>query len=287
MTETDLPLEVEIDHIECDLLVEGIYRRYGYDFRDYTKAHLRRRLHHRLTLSGLANMAEVLHRVLVDKEFFGALLADLSINVTAMFRDPPFYRAVRHQMLPVLETYPFIRIWHAGCATGEEAYSMAILLEEAGLAKRTQLYATDMSQVALDAAREGIYPMGEIKAYTSNYQQADGQASFSDYYTAKYESVMMNKRLRERIIFAQHNLTSDGVFGEMHAIVCRNVLIYFTKRLQNRVMQLFSDSLRPGGFLLLGSKENLAMGEWGHLFEVVDEEARIYKKKITLEHEEQ
>lgn len=283
MTREDLPLEVEIDHIVCDLLVEGIYRRYGYDFRDYSKAHLRRRLHRRLALSGLATMAEMLHRVLSDEEFFGALLSDLSINVTAMFRDPPFYRAVRAQVLPVLETYPFIRIWHAGCATGEEVYSMAILLEEGGLARRAQLYATDMSRIALDTAREGIYPMAEIKVYTGNYQQAGGQASFSDYYTAKYQSVMMDNRLRKRIIFAQHNLASDEVFGEMHAIVCRNVLIYFTKPLQERALQLFVDSLRPGGFLLLGSKESLARAEWGHLFETVDAEARIYKKKTNLE----
>jgi chemotaxis protein methyltransferase CheR len=160
---------------------------------------------------------------------------------------------------------------------------MAILLEEGGLARRAQLYATDMSRIALDTAREGIYPMAEIKVYTGNYQQAGGQASFSDYYTAKYQSVMMDNRLRKRIIFAQHNLASDEVFGEMHAIVCRNVLIYFTKPLQERAMQLFVDSLRPGGFLLLGSKESLARAEWGHLFETVDAEARIYKKKTNLE----
>jgi chemotaxis protein methyltransferase CheR len=285
MIDADLPPAVEIDHIESDLLVEAIYRKYGYDFRGYSKAHVRRRLHYRLALSGLSSMAEMLHRVLIDEVFFGILLGDLSIKVTAMFRDPFFYRAVRHQVLPVLKTYPFIRIWHAGCSTGEEVYSMAILLEEAGLAKRAQLYATDMSQAALNAAREGIYPMDEVKVYTSNYQQADGQASFSEYYTAKYESVMMDNRLRERIIFAQHNLTGDGVFGEMHAIVCRNVLIYFNRQLQNRVIRLFGDSLLPGGFLMLGSKENLALGDYGHLFETVDAEARIYKKKITLERE--
>jgi chemotaxis protein methyltransferase CheR len=285
MTDANQPSDVEIEHIECDLLVEAIFRRYGYDFRDYSKAHLRRRLRHRLTLSGLSSMAEMLHQVLIDEDFFETLLGDLSIKVTAMFRDPSFYRAVRHKVLPVLKTYPHIRIWHAGCATGEEVYSMAILLMEAGLAKRGQLYATDMSQAAIDRARAGIFPMSEIKVYTNNYQQAEGQASFSDYYTAKYESVIMGKQLRERIIFAQHNLTSDGVFAEMHAIVCRNVLIYFNKELQHRVMQLFVDSLGPGGFLLLGSKENLARAEWGHLFDTVDEEARIYKKKTILEME--
>jgi len=287
MTEADLPIEVEIDHIECDLLVEAVYRRYGYDFRDYSKAHLRRRLHHRLALAGLSSVAEMMHRVLSDEDFFGELLLDLSINVTAMFRDPPFYQAVRHHILPILETYPYIRIWHAGCSTGQEVYSMAILLEEAGLAKRAQLYATDMSQAALEAAKEGIYPVDEIKLYTSNYMQAGGQESFSDYYTAKYKSVILQKRLRNRVIFAQHNLASDGVFGDMHVVVCRNVLIYFNKRLQDRVMKLFIDSLHAGGFLLLGSKERLALAEYGHIFETVDEEARIYRKKRTLELKEQ
>ncbi|MCF8370074.1 MAG: protein-glutamate O-methyltransferase CheR [Bacteroidales bacterium] len=264
--------------MEIDLLLEGIYHKYGYDFRNYGKAHIKRRLMHRLNVSGLSNFIEMLNKVMYDASFFDKLLLDLSINVTEMFRDPHFYKAVRQEVIPLLRTYPFLKIWHAGCSTGEEVYSMAILLQEEGLYDRTQIYATDFNQVVLKKAKEGIYPVRNIKEYTQNYQEAGGLNSFSDYYNAKYDSAIMNTSLKKNVVFADHNLVQDGVFGEMNLVVCRNVLIYFDRDLQNRVIKLFKDSLIQGGILCLGSKESIKFTEHYQSFDPIVEKEKIFKK---------
>ena len=235
---------------------------------------------HRLAMSGITRVSEMQHKVLYDVSFFESLLLDFSINVTEMFRDPSFYRALRQEVIPVLRTYPYIKIWHAGCATGEEVYSMAILLKEEGLYERSQIYATDFNQVVLQKAKEGIFPIENIKEYTVNYQKAEGKESFSAYYTAKYDSVIINQALKKNILFADHNLVTDGVFGEMNLILCRNVLIYFDKTLQNRVIGLFYDSLCRNGFLCLGSKESLMFSDYNSGFEHVVKEEKIYRKKV-------
>ncbi|GBC60838.1 chemotaxis protein CheR [Desulfonema ishimotonii] len=274
--------ERENQNIEIRLLLEAIWLRYGYDFRNYAPAHLKRRILHHLAVSGTKNISEMQHRVIRDRPFFGALLSALSINVTDVFRDPAFYLTVRREVGPVLATWPFFKIWHAGCATGEEVYSMAILLKEEGLYEKSQIYATDFDEQALRKARQGIYPIDRINAYTSNYQRAGGRHSFADYYTARYDSILFEQSLRRQIIFADHNLVTDGVFGEMNMIVCRNVLIYFDKDLQHRVIRLFADSLVPGGFLCIGPKETLRFSECSDRFETVGEQEKIYKKRLQM-----
>ncbi|MBU0480009.1 MAG: protein-glutamate O-methyltransferase CheR [Proteobacteria bacterium] len=269
----------ENEKIEIDLLLEAIFRKHGYDFRNYSKAHVRRRIVHFFASSGLDNLSAMQHKVLTDPTFFGELLNTLSINVTEMFRDPSFFKAVRSEVAPLLLTYPFIRVWHAGCATGEEVYSMAILLAEENLLDRAQIYATDLSLKALEKAREGIIPVNEIKEYTGNYQKAGGKHSFADYYSAKYGLTKLNNSLKDKIVFADHNLVTDSAFGEMHLIVCRNVLIYFNRDLQNKIFKLMLDSLCPGGFLCLGSKETLQFSEYADAFETVSGKEKIYRKK--------
>ena len=197
-----------------------------------------------------------------------------------MFRDPLFYKAIRDEIIPIIKTYPFFKIWHAGCSSGEEVYSMAIILKEEGIYDRAQIYATDFNQQVLKKAKEGIYHIDKIKEYTRNYQKAGGVNSFSDYYMAKYDSVILDKSLKKNIVFADHNLVSDSVFGEMNMIVCRNVLIYFNSDLQKNVVKLFEESLRPGGFLCLGSKENLKLSGSFSDFKVIDDKEKIYKKKL-------
>ena len=275
----EAPLPAEDLNIEIQLLLEAIFLKYGYDFQDYAKAHVKRRILHRLAQSGLDSISAMQHRVINDQSFFEKLLLDLSINVTEMFRDPTFYLAIRDEVVPVLQTYPFIKIWLAGCATGEEVYSLAILLKEEGLYDRSQIYATDFNQVVLEKAKEGIYPVDHIKDYSINYQKAGGRGSLGDYYTAKYSSVILDRQLKERIVFADHNLVTDTVFGEMNMIVCRNVFIYFNKELQNRVIGLFMKSLRAGGFLCLGSKESLRFSKYSDAFETVGGKERIFRKR--------
>lgn len=264
--------------IEIDLLLEAIYRAYGYDFRNYAKAHIRRRILQRFAVSGLDSVSAMQHKLLYDQEFLHELLLDLSINVTEMFRDPAFFLAIRKLVVPRLKTYPFVKIWHAGCATGEEAYSMAILLKEEGLYQKCQLYATDFNSVALEKAQAGILTKDAVKQYTLNYQKSGGQKSFSEYYTAKYALAKLSETLKEKISFAEHNLVTDAVFGEMNMIVCRNVLIYFDRELQNRVIGVFLESLCPGGFLCLGTKESLQFSSFAEAFEEVDKKAKIYRK---------
>jgi chemotaxis protein methyltransferase CheR len=232
-----------------------------------------------MAISDLSSISALIHEVLYHQEVLDALLLDFSINVTEMFRDPAFYLTIRKEIVPVLRTYPFLKIWHAGCATGEEVYSLAILLKEEGLYNRVQLYATDFNEFVLAKAAEGIYSVELIKDYTANYQQAGGLRSFSDYYSALYESVIMHQSLKDKVVFADHNLVTDGVFGEMNMIICRNVLIYFNRELQDRVVKLFVDSLCPGGFLCLGSKESLKFSKYFDKFDVMIEKEKIYRKK--------
>ncbi|HEX2921542.1 MAG TPA: protein-glutamate O-methyltransferase CheR [Bacteroidales bacterium] len=246
-----------IQDIEINLFLEAVNERYGYDFRKYSMAYIKRRLLASLRKNNARSISELQYKILYDIDFFRSMLIDISLNVTEMFRDPKFFVAVRETVLPILRTYPFIKIWHAGCSTGEEVYSMAILLSEEGLLERTIIYATDFNTQVVKKASEAIYPVENIKQYSANYYKAKGKGEFSDYFTVKYGSAIIDQKLKKSIVFSDHNLVSDGVFGEMNLIVCRNVLIYFNRELQNRVLTLFTDSLIPGGVLCLGTKETL------------------------------
>ncbi|MFT5748908.1 MAG: chemotaxis protein methyltransferase CheR [Ancylomarina sp.] len=265
--------------LEISPLLETVYEKYGYDFRQYSQAHVKRRVMKRMAISGLKDITQIQSMVLNDEQFAFLLFQDLSITVTEMFRDPGFYKSLRDNIIPVLKTYPFIKIWHAGCSTGQEAYSMAIILQEEGLYDRTTIYATDFNQQALNRAKEGIFSNKRMKEYTSNYQLSGGKESFSDYYTSKYDHVIMNKSLKKNIVWANHNLVTDGVFAEAHLIVCRNVLIYFNADLQNKVQHLFNDSLINGGILCLGTKESLRFTDLYGKYSELDNKQRIFKNK--------
>lgn len=264
--------------IEIEQLLDALYSKYGYDFRDYSRAHVKRRILNRLRLSRASSIPEMQEKVINDPKFALALLQDLSITVTEMFRNPDFYAAVREKVIPTLKTYPFFRIWHAGCATGEEVYSMAILLKEEGLLNRATIYATDFNQAALDFAKDGIYSKKMIREYTLNYYRSGGKEEFSSYYTNDNENVIMNKDLRKNIVWANHNLVTDSVFSTVHLILCRNVLIYFNKVLQNKVQHLFFESLIEGGFLCLGNKESLKFSDLSAKYLVLDNKQKIFKK---------
>ena len=269
----------ENENIEIRLLLEAIHLKYGYNFKDYANAHTKRRLKNRLMRSSLDNYTQMMRRVIYDEDFFNTLLMDLSINVTEMFRDPWFYQKVRQELIPRLKTYAYIKIWHAGCSAGQEVYSMSILLEEEGMKRRAQIYATDFNELILEKAKTGIYPLDVMKTYTANYQRAGGTREFSDYYRADNDNVILRQFLKEKVLFSSHNLVTDGVFGEMHLIFCRNVLIYFNRKLQNQVLKLFYDSLIPGGYLCLGSKESLKFTDLADRFDIVCDKEKIYRKK--------
>ena len=260
-------------------LLEAVYQKYGYDFREYSRAHLKRRIMNRMVLSGIDNISELRLKVLNEETFASTLLQDLSINVTEMFRDPGFYKSLREKVIPILKTYPFLKIWHAGCSTGEEAYSMAIILQEEGLFDRTTIYATDFNQHVLNIAKTGIFSNRLIKEYTANYQLSGGKESFSDYYTSDDNNVIMDQSLKTKIVWANHNLVTDSVFAEVNLILCRNVLIYFDRKLQNSVQTLFHNSLMSGGILCLGTKESLRFTDFNDEYIVLDEKQRIFKKK--------
>ncbi len=266
------------EDIEVKLLLEAIYLKYGYDFRNYTQASIKRRINQRMMLSKLDNISAMQHLLLTNKVFFETMLHDFSIQVTEMFRDPSFYIALRKNVIPILKTYPYIKIWHAGCASGEEVYSMAILLKEEGLLDKTLIYATDINEIVLKKAKDGIYSIDKIREFSQNYQKAGGMKSLSNYYTAKYDAVIMKKELKKNLIFAQHNLATDHDFGEMNLIMCRNVLIYFDDALENRVFRLFSNSLIRQGFLCLGSKETMSSSDSYHDFEEFVSKEKIYRK---------
>lgn len=266
-----------VEQLETEVLLETIFRRWGYDFRHYARSSLNRRLKHRLQMSKLEHLSDMIPRIIRDEEFFELLLKDLSVTVTEMFRDPSFYVSLRKEVIPILKTHPFIKIWHAGCATGEEVYSMAVLLKEEGLLHRTQIYATDYNNRSLEIAREGAYSLDHIQKFTANYSAAGGSACFSDYYTAKYNAAKLSETLKQNITFANHNLVTDQVFGEMHLIVCRNVLIYFDNTLQDQVLSLFNESLSYRGFLCLGTKETIDFTAVRDKFETVSRKSRIFR----------
>jgi chemotaxis protein methyltransferase CheR len=268
----------DILDIEMTLLFQAIFMKYGYDFRNYSKAHLKRRIMHRLKISGLRTITDLQNKVLWDKEFFSLFLQDLSINVTEMFRDPEFFRSLRENVIPVLSTYPHIKIWNAGCSTGEEVFSLAILLKEENLLDRTRFYATDFNKNVLETARQGIYRKQDMELFERNYSESGGKFSLSDYYSSKYGSVMFDKSLVKNVVFADHNLVTDGVFAELNLVFCRNVLIYFDKDLQNQVLKLFCNSLAKSGFLCLGTKESLRFSDVESKFISIDKKMKIYKK---------
>jgi len=269
----------DTEKIEIDLLLEAIFRKYGYDFRNYARASIERRIRQFLPKSGCRSILEMVEKLLRDKPFFSRMVRDFSITVTEMFRDPHVYARLRQNIIPLLGTHPFIKIWHAGCASGEEAYSLAIILKEEGLYDRSTLFVTDFNDEALEKAKHGIYPIDRIKDATRNYIAGGGKTSFSEYYQAHYNSIAIDGALRKNMTFANYNLVTDGVFGEMQLILCRNVLIYFDRELQNRVLELFTESLCRGGFLCLGTKESLLFSSVCDQFDVVDDKAKIYKKR--------
>lgn len=268
----------QVEDIEIRLLLEGIFQKYGYDFRDYAPASLRRRIRKCIQDEKLKTVSGLQESVLHDPSCMGRFLRTLLIDVTALFRDPGFYAAVREKVVPLLSPLKAIRIWHAGCSTGEEVYSMAIVLREEGLLDRTRIYATDMVDSALKQAMEAIYPLSKMKDYSRNYQEGGGKSAFSNYYTAKYDHVILDKSLGKNIVWAQHNLVTDASFNEFDVVVCRNVMIYFNRSLQNRVHNLLYESLDMGGILGLGSKESIRFTSHELDYEILDELNSLYRK---------
>jgi chemotaxis protein methyltransferase CheR len=269
---------LETETLELQLLLEGIYRQYGFDFREYAPASLKRRVWRRVQAERAGTIAGLLALVLHDADVMERLLLDLSINVTSMFRDPTFYAAFRTQVVPVLRTYPFTRIWIAGCSTGEEVYSLAILLHEEDVYDRTRIYATDINETVLERAREGVFPLEKMKEYTENYIRAGGKRSFSEYYLAKYEGALFHRTLTENIVWAPHNLVQDRSFNTFNVILCRNVMIYFDRALQTRVHQLFYDSLERFGILALGHKESIRFTGLESAYEELNVHEKLYRK---------
>lgn len=268
----------DIEGIEIDLLLEAIHRRYGLDFRGYARASVERRIYRMLEHSRVETISELIPRVLRDSDLFHELVQYFSITVSDMFRDPPVYRTIREKVFPYLRTYPFLKIWHAGCATGEEPYSMAIMLHEEKMYDRATLFATDYNENALRKAKEGIYDLKRARDFTSNYQAAGGKTSFADYYHARYGGMSLRSDLKRNITFANYNLVTDSAFGDMNLIMCRNVLIYFGHELQKRVLNLFLESLAHRGFLCLGTKESLRGSGVEKYFQCVDQQAMLYQK---------
>ena len=270
-----------VEDLEIRLLLEGIQHVYGYDFREYAQSSIKRRLTHWLAESQFETFSEAQSQLLRDRSLFENLLCTVTVNVTEMFRDPEFFKAVREQVVPFLKTYPFVKIWHAGCATGEEAYSMAILLNEEGMEGRYRMYATDINEAVLHRAEEGVMPLAEVRRFTRNYQQSGGTASFANYYTARHDRAFLPASLKKDIVFSSHNLATDAAFGEMNMILCRNVMIYFKPSLKERCLQLFDDSLLAGGILCLGLKETLERKTISTAYEELAPHMRIYRKNYA------
>ncbi|QCR33704.1 protein-glutamate O-methyltransferase CheR [Lysinibacillus sp. SGAir0095] len=271
-------LSTEFTDLEVDLLLKAIFRLSGYDFRLYNRSSITRRIHNRMRVSNLSTITQLTNLVIHDQDYLHQILNDFSINVTEMFRNPSFFRAFRNEVIPKLRDYPEIRIWHAGCATGEEVFSMAILMEEEGLMDKTTIFATDMNEDVLEKAKNGVFPIHKMQAYTKNYQLAGGKESFSKYYKTDRQNAYFHNSLLKNIIFAQHNLVTDQSFNEFHVIICRNVLIYFTQLLQNQVQNLFYESLMNGGYLGLGDKETLRFVDIMSNYHEVNGNERIYQK---------
>jgi chemotaxis protein methyltransferase CheR len=272
------PEQDTVESLELDLLLEGIVRMYGYDFRGYARTSLRRRIDGIMRAEGVATISALQERVLHEKSSWERFLQGISVNVSAMFRDPDFFLAFRQHAVPLLRTYPFIRIWQAGCSLGEEAYSLAILLHEEGLYDRTRIYATDINEASLRQARDGIYPADLMQKYTQYYIQSGGTRSFSEYYTARYDFAILRPELRQNIVFSQHNLVSDGPFNEFNVVLCRNVMIYFNRALQERTHALLFDSLVKFGILGLGSRESLRFMSCEKSYELLVPGEKLYRR---------
>jgi chemotaxis protein methyltransferase CheR len=268
----------DLENLEIDLLLEGVYHRYGYDFRQYARGSLRRRVRRRVDGERVHSVSALQEKVLRDPSAMERLVLELSINVTSMYRDPSFYLALRKKVVPMLKTYPFLRVWNAGCSTGEETYSLAMLLKEEGLYDRTRIYATDINEEVLMRAEEGRFPLDKMRDYTENYIKAGGRQAFSEYYTAGPDGARFRDELKENVVFAQHNLVSDGSFNEFNLIMCRNVMIYFDKKLQNQVHDLFHKSLVHFGVLTLGRKESIRFTTHEDYYSEIDGTERIYRK---------
>ncbi|WP_339320518.1 protein-glutamate O-methyltransferase CheR [Paenibacillus sp. FSL R10-2734] len=267
----------ELEQIEIELLLDGVHRLYGYDFRNYALPSLKRRIWHHVHAENVLSISALQEKVLHDRACFERFVYSLSIPVTEMFRDPGLFLTFRQKVVPLLRTYPYIRIWHAGCSTGEEVYSMAILLHEEGLYDKARIYATDMNERSLQQAKEGVYDLSRMKQYTKNYLEAGGTRAFSEYYTAKYNSVILQPYLRKNIIFAEHNLATDTSFNEFNVIFCRNVMIYFNDELRDHVHGLFHESLSRFGILVLGSKESIHFSKYSDCYESLDRVEKIYR----------
>jgi chemotaxis protein methyltransferase CheR len=268
----------DAEAVETRLLLEGLCRRYGFDFRDYAPASLRRRIWSRVRAEGLPGISELQGRLLRDPACMERFLLAVTVNVTAMYRDPGFWRAFRAKVVPHLRDQPSVRIWHVGCSTGEEVYSMAILLKEEGLYPRCRIYATDLNEAVLATAKTGIFPLAALQEYTTNYLKAGGTNSFSEYYTARYDHVIFHRALIENVVFAQHNLVTDASFNEFQVVLCRNVLIYFNAALTARVHSLVYESLAPSGFLGLGGRESVKFTPFESCYQEVDGRAKIYRR---------
>lgn len=268
-----------INDEEIQVLIGVIYSRYGYDFSDYSSASFKRRIHSVVFKYRIPSFAELKYKIMEDELFFNNFLEEVTVNVTEMFRDPGFFKALRREVIPELSTYPVIRIWHAGCSSGEEVYSMAILLKEAGLLERTLLYATDINQQVLKTASYGIFSLDSMNDNSENYVDAGGLFELSDYYSPKYGKALFHEELTNRMVFSSHNLALDHSFNEFNLILCRNVLIYFNRDLQDKVIKLFSESLSPFGILALGNKESIEFTTEARAFETVNKQQRIWRKK--------
>lgn len=278
MTEYEYGSNEDLEKVEIELLLQGLYAWCGYDYRSYAYSSIRRRVWHRIHSEGLSSISGLQEKVLHDPACLKRLLADFSINVTEMFRDPAFFLSFREMVVPLLRTYPSIRIWHAGCSTGEEVYSMAILLHEEGLYEKTKIYATDINPDVLKAAKSGVYSLENMRKYTSNYINSGGKKAFSDYYHVENNKVKFHSLLSKNVVFAQHNLVTDGSFNEFNVIVCRNVLIYFNKSLQDKVFDLFYESLGMLGIIGLGDKETIAYTKRNQCYEAVSKNHKLYRK---------
>ncbi|MGP7816661.1 CheR family methyltransferase [Niallia sp. 01092] len=268
----------ELENIEIELLLEGIYRYYGYDFRNYAFPFLKRRVLYRVGAENLTSISELQNMVFHNPLIMKKLLLDFSISVTEMFRDPLFFLMLRKKVIPIIRDAPFIRIWHVGCASGEEVYSMAIMLSEEGLLNKTRIYATDMNNNNLEKAKRGNFPLEKMQIYTKNYMKAGGKNAFSEYYSVRSNAAAFHPFLKENFIFSQHNLATDQSFNDFHIIICRNVMIYFNKKLQNRVHQLLYNSLIPSGFLGLGKREEVRFTDYAGHYEEYASEEKIYRK---------
>ena len=267
-----------LEAIEIELLLTGLARRFGYDFRNYARASLTRRIRHAARNEGLTSISALQERLLHDEAATLRFVEALSVHTTGMFRDPDVYRSLRAQVIPLLKTYPFVRIWHAGCSTGEEVYSLAILLHEAGIYARCRIYATDISDAVLKRAQEGIFPLRNMRDYTLAYQRAGGEQDFSSYYVADHTSAIFRQGLRRQLVFSQHSLVCDAAFNEFHLIVCRNVLLYFDQTLRERAHGLFYNSLVNFGMLALGKKESLRYTSHEGLYQELSPSLRIYRR---------